>query len=185
MSIVTNGGLVHLPFTSRVDYSTPYPEGLAVAHIDVVGDASTGTITVSVLADGLFLYRLEAVNSTRAGNSTAAQSLITSHRMLSDRSGLGASAFDLNWHLQRVTTSFSVFSPSERDLPMIKRLPIGRTDKVAQQSILVWTDDGNVNTINYDFDAVFSYWPVQALTRPGFLQAFWEAPVVSVGPAGD
>jgi len=183
MAISTTGELVHLAFAERPAYASPYPEGLAVGHVDVVGDASSGAVTVSFLAEGGFLYRLEWVQFT-AGESTQRNgSFISSHRMLTDRSGLGATAFDLN-HVATVRSEPLLFVIYDMSTPgtlqAIKRLPIGRTEKTASGEI-VWTSilDTNTDTIVYDFDIFLAYWPIQALKLPGFLQAFWEAPIVA------
>jgi len=180
VAISTTAGLVLLPFTERSNFADPHPIGLAVGHVDVTGDASGGGISASLLADGGFMFRLEMLQSTLNVTSAAAQNIILAHRWASDRSGLGATAFDMNWALdQRIdaVSAFSTYSPFPADLAMIRRFPLGRTDNVQSQFIVSWNST-NQDTLLYDFDAVFTYWRTEALYRPGFLSSFYEAPEV-------
>lgn len=178
MSIAATGEIIHLPFGERPAYGSPYPEGIAVGHIDQVGDASGNPITATFLADGGFLYRLELTQATRGGVDTTDWDYITSHRWATDKSGLGATAFDLNWVAAQQSqglSSFTSHTPRVQDLAAIRRFPMGRTDKVALQTLLSWTAE-NTDTILYDFDVVLTYWRKESLSMPGFLSAFYEAP---------
>lgn len=179
MAIVTNTGVIHLPFGERPQYGSPYPEGIAVAHADVTGDASGGAVTVAILADGGFLYRLELMNATRSDVANVTLDVISSHRWATDKSGLGATAFDLNWLATRQAVgTFVVYTLRGEDRDRIRRFPLGRTDKVALQTIWAVTFQTNVNTIEYDVDLVLTYWPKESLAMPGFLSSFYEAPAV-------
>jgi len=178
LAIAASDGVVLLPFTDREPYGSPYPEGLAVSHIDVTGDASGGGITAAVLADGGFLFRVEAINATVDSETTDDLTLITVHRLLTDRSGLGQSAFSLNWHMtQQKLQGFSVWG-LHGDRPALVRLPIGRTDIVSLQTIFTWVMETNVDGDIYDFDLIMTYWRVTSLYRPGMLHSFWESPIV-------
>lgn len=168
-----------LPFTERQLYSSPYPVGLAVGHVDMLGDASGGNVVCSFLVDGGFLFRAELFNWAADEATVREGSFITSHRMLTDRSGLGATAFDLNWiRLGNGDGGFVVYQPRVDDFARIRRIPMGRTDDVQLQTLCAFFINTNVDTIVYDFDVIFSYWDVRSLIEPGFLQSFWEAPIV-------
>lgn len=181
MAIFTSSGIVLLPFADRPAFGSPYPLGMAVGHDDVTGDASGNPITVSFLADGGLLFRLEALNVTRGNVDTDAMNYLTSHRWMTDRSGLGTAAFDLNWVMETnvdATSVFSVSTPRRKDLMALRRLPMGRTDDTVLQTLIAVTISTNTNTVVYGIDVVCSYWRKESLYRPGFLQTFWEAPEV-------
>ncbi len=178
MAISIGGGITLLPFAERPPYGTPYPEGLAVGHIDQVGDASGGNITATFTSGGGVLFRLEAFNATKGDTTTDEMNYQTVHSVLTERSGLGASSFNLDWFAARFNANaFNQFSPQAVDFAMLRRIPIGRTNAVTAQ--IIWTTfiDNNDTTI-YDFDVAFSYWRVKALFQPGFLSAFFETPIV-------
>ena len=183
MAVSTTAGVIHVPFSDRAEYSSPYPLGIAVAHADLLGDATGGLAVASFLADGQFLYRLEGLNTTvNEDADTDIVDCITSHGWATRTAGLGTAAFDLNWVLiKRAATSpanFAIASLADADLRAISRLPMGRTDKVALQTIMA-IDHRNTDTRIYDFDAWWSYWPATARSESGFLQSFYEAPVVA------
>ncbi len=180
MSVQETDGLVFLPFSERQRYGDAHPIGIAVGHMDMVGDASGGVVSASLLADAGFLFRLELIQATRNVTTAAPMDLIVSHRWATDRSGLGATAFDMNWILEQRSTAtftFSTFSPSPADLQMIRRFPLGRTDNTTLQFVVSF-NVANVDTVIHDFDVVLSYWRAEALFRPGFLASFWESPFV-------
>ena len=179
MAIGVIAGVDHLPRAERPGYADPYPEGLAVSHADLVGDASGGSASVTVLADGGFLYRVEAVSIIVGDTSSNVGNLITMHRNLSDPSG-EAGLSQLNWILETKTfgSQFSVLTPGLIDYQMLRRFPLGRTDRVDLQTLAQLENSPNTNTVTYEFTIVLSYWRVTGSTRPGFLQAFWEAPTV-------
>jgi len=181
VAIDATSGMVHLPFAQRPGFGTPYPEGMAVAHIDVTGDATGGAISATILADGGFLYRFELFEGTQGDINNDDWDYITSHRWAADRSGRGAGAFDLNWITRRgLGTTFSNHRSFPEDLQVIRRFPMGRTDNVALQTLFTVNVEVNRNAIDYNFNLILTYWRTEATYRPGFLQAFWEAPVVPV-----
>ncbi len=183
MAIAVNTGVVRLPFADRPAFGSPYPEGIAVAGTTLTGDASGGDVTLVVLSDGGFLYRVEKVGLTKGDALATTLALLSSHRWASDRSGLGPTTFDLNWITTQVlAATFSVFSLAATDFQQIRRFPIGRTDAVALQTIFQFGHSTNVNTRSYQFDLVMSYWRTESMYRPGFLQSFWESPVAAVEP---
>ena len=152
-----------------------------MGDIRLTGDASGGTVSLTFLADGNFLYRAELILLTVGSSTTTNGDIITAHRSLADRSGRSGIS-QLNWVLQRSTgATFATYTLSERDLPMVKRIPFGRTDQVAAQQLIAFNSETNINLATYDYSVVFSYWRGEALFLPGFLQSFWEAPVVA-GP---
>lgn len=180
MAIVANGFLTRLAFADREQYASPYPIGLAVAHVDVTGDATGGGITVLIEADGGFLYRPEIINATRSDVGVGELNIIVSSRILTDRSGLGPGAFDLNWHLQSLGQGgFSVYTPFPNDMQMIRRQIIGRTDTRSLQTIFTFNTGTNTNLVVHDFDLICSYWETTSLVTPGFLQAFYESPIAA------
>ncbi len=186
MAIALTTGVVHLPFGERPQYGSPYPEGLAVAHRAITGDASGNPLTLSILADAGFLYRLELLQVARGAAAIIQTHLITSHRWASDRSGLGDSAFDLNWQMVGLAaTTFATYtlitgSAARGPSPLteIRRFPMGRTDNVPLQQLMLITFDINVDTITHEFAVVLTYWRKEALALPGFLSSFFEAPVI-------
>jgi len=179
VTVSATDNLVHLPFADRIEYGSPYPEGIAVGHLDAVGDASGGSVVGSMQADGGFLYRLELLNATKSTTTTAIAHYITAHRWATDRSGLGAQAFDLNGIAEQfITSTFSAYSLRDVDYQQLRRFPMGRTDRVLTQVLTSFTFEGNENTTVYDIDWMFTSWPTTALYRPGFLASFWESPFV-------
>jgi len=187
VAIGVSSGLIHLPFGERPGYGSPYPEGIAVGHIDQEGDATGNPITATFLDDGHFMHRLELAQYTEGQEAGTRGSMITAHRWASDRSGLGATAFDLNWLMEVISGStanpFTQNNLEPSALAMVRRFPIGRTDNVDLQ-ILISIIASNQNTIAFDFNVVTTYWRQEALYRPGFLQSFWEAPFVPPATLG-
>ncbi len=180
MAIAATGGLVHLPFADRQIFGSPYPQGIAVGHIDITGDVSGGGISATFLADTGFLYRLEVFQSTRGNESADKASYASAHRWATDRSGRGLAAFDLNWVCdQTIGDSFSVYKPFPVDLEMLRRFPMGRTANDPDGQI-IWSVfyETNTDAIIFDVDLVLTYWRQEAMFRPGFLASFWEAPIV-------
>jgi len=179
VAISVNTGIVHLPLGERPRYGSPYPEGIAVGHQDITGDASGGTIVNAFLADGGFLYRLELVNVTQSTANTNSVHIIQSSRWATDKSGLGAAAFDLNWHLIQVgRDGFSVYTPENQNMGMMRRMIMGRTDTVDLQTVASYHIGSNVDTVVWDMDIVLTYWRKESLSLPGFLSSFYEAPAV-------
>jgi len=187
VSIGISGGLIHLPFGERPGYGSPYPEGIAVGHIDQTGDATGNPITATFLDDGHFLHRLELAQYTEGQLAGTRGSLITAHRWASDRSGLGATAFDLNWLFDNINGSaanpFTQNNLTPATLDMVRRFPVGRTDDVLLQ-ILFSFIASNQDAIAFDFNIVTTYWRQEAMYRPGFLASFWEAPFVPPASPG-
>jgi len=190
MAIAATSGVVHLPFGERPQYGQPYPEGIAVAHIDQTGDASGGAFSMTILADAGFLYRFEGMQMARGVSTVIIVDYITSHRWASDKSGRGNSAFDLNWICAvDNATGFAVYKPGgargtavstggNNDLAMIRRLPMGRLDNVLLQQLFTMNLSANTNTITHELSLWFTYWSKQSVYLPGFLSAFYEAPAV-------
>ncbi len=182
MSISASATIVRFPFAGVPAYASPNPEGIAVAHIDVTGDATGGTISGGFLSIGQFLYRLEIFQGTRSDTVNDEIDYVTFHQWAQSKSGFSVNAFDLNWHALRNTqAAFTVWTPREIDRDMIRRFPMGRTDNVGASNVLFYQNVSNADTIIYDFDLILTYWRKEALLLPGFLQAFFEAPFVPGG----
>ncbi len=180
MALTPNTELVHLPFAEREAYGSPYPAGMAVGHIDQIGDASGGAITASFIAQSQFLYRLELLNATKDDETANETTFATVHEWATAQSGFGVSAFSLDWPTdQRNRSGFAIYEPLPVALSMIRRFPIGSLPPGAGQFVLVITVGANVNLDVWDFDVVFTYWPKTALSLPGFLSTFFEAPEVA------
>jgi len=172
--------LVHLPFAQRVEYGQPYPEGIAVGHIDQTGDVSGDPITASFLAQDQFLYRLELVQSTHNSEATSDTSVQLIAGWANEQSGFGTGAFSLNWQMPvKNGGGFAAHSLASGDLLAARRFPLGDVRPGAGQFIAVITSADNINANVFDYDVVFSYWPKTALYLPGFLSSFWEAPEVA------
>lgn len=179
MSVDLSTGVTHLASADRPRYGQPYPEGLAVGHLSVTGDASGGQVSATFLTDGGFLYRAEVITQTRGDTLTSTPNIVTSHEWATARAPVDAIAFNLNWILlQTQTSAFGGATLAVRDWVQLRRFPMGRTDQVTLQVLINMIDNVNTNLVVYEFDCIFSYWRTEALARPGFLQAFWEAPVV-------
>jgi len=185
MAIALTTGVVHLPFGQRPGFGDPYPEGIAVAQRTIIGDATGGTVSLSVLTDGGFLYRVERAGLAKGDAVATTLDVISVHRWATARSGLGDFAFDLNWILPPLATgTFSAFGFTNEDWLQLRRFPMGRTERAAAaQQLFFFSHSSNVNTITYEFDLIMAYWSVSAAYRPGFLESFWEAPPVPIrGP---
>lgn len=180
MALTPSTTLVHLPLGEREDYGSPYPAGLAVGHIDQIGDASGGAITASFLALDQFLYRLELMNVTKDDEGANDVDVITVHEWATAASGFGDFAFSLNWNLTQTSRGgFSVYQLRPEDLSQIRRFPIGSVTPEAGQFVAVIRSEDNTLADVWDYDVVFSYWPKTALFLPGFLSSFFEAPEVA------
>jgi len=191
VALTPTSAIVRLPFGERPEYGAPYPEGIAVGHINQTGDASGGTILETFISDGGFLYRLEGFQMVTGENVARTCELITAHRWATDKSGLGTSAFDLNWACGLdLGGTFTIYTISGRgdatttdrkhgtnDYQMIRRLPIGRLDDVSLQTVFTATIN-NIDTITSESAVWFTYWSKQAVYLPGFLSSFYEAPAV-------
>jgi len=187
MAISVTAGMDRLSFADRPDFSDPYPEGIAVAHRTVTGDATGGGITVSILDDSGFLYRLEMISAIRGDSIADGLSIITAHRWAADRAPNALPTnFNLNWVMGLTAgPTFGVYRLGSPEYEMVRRFPIGRTDDVELQQLFAFFQETNTDTIVYEFDIVCSYWRKEALQRPGFLTAFYETPVVArVAPFG-
>lgn len=180
MALTPSTTLVHLPFAAREAYGAPYPEGIAVGHIDQTGDATGGAITASFLAQDQFLYRLELLNVSSSDATVNDVSFLSVHAWATEASGFSAGAFSLNWKTrQDLLGGFSIFTPVIDTLEAVRRFPMGSVTPAAGQFVIVITTENNINNIVWDYDVVCSYWPKTALYRPGFLSSYWEAPEVA------
>lgn len=190
MAVASVLGVEHLPSTTRAQYGGAYAEGMAVAASQPTGDATGGDVTFTVNADGGFLYRLELLQLTRGATAALTAHMVTAHRWAAERAPVSVVSFDLNWFLaQQSAAGFSVFMPYggpdsglQGDyMRQIRRFPMGSIRSVGTQILINLTLlNGNVDTITHEFAAVFTYWKKEALYRPGFLEAFHEAPVSPV-----
>ena len=193
MAVAATGSVIHLPFGERPQYGSPYPEGIAAGHLNPTGDATGGDITFTFLADAGFLYRFEGFQIARGSATRKFAHCISSHRWASSRSGLGASAFDLNWVLGAdVVDTFSVYkmvgerstgatggAATTYDRDTVRRLPMGRTDAAILQTLFSATIVlGNIDTITHEAALWLTYWRKESLALPGFLSSFFEAPIV-------
>ena len=186
MAIAAAEAVVHLPFGERPEYGSPYPEGIAVAHREIVGDATGGNINLSFTAKSGFIYRLELVHLHILSATSFTSSINTSHRWAGDKSGLGGSSFLLTWPLSSLPgVTFKVYTLATATggggdtLQSIRRFPLGRLDKLPTGQVLVsFFTALQANLIVYTYSVVFTYWPKESLALPGFLSSFYEAPIV-------
>jgi len=187
MAIATSINLERLQTGERPQYGSPYPEGIAVAHSQITGDASGGIITWTILSDGGFLFRLEGIQIAIGTTTIDVVHMITSHRWASDKSGLGTTSFDLNWGLgfYLAASGFQVASLTGNNqtstidaLTQVRKLPMGRSENVSAQQVMFVTVEGNIDTIDYQLAAWCTYWRKESLYLPGFLESFYESPVV-------
>lgn len=186
MAIDLSQPVVHLPFGDRAQYGSPYPEGIAVGHRTITGDATGGQIDLEFTAEAGFIYRLELVQLDRQASGTIVAKFTTSHRWAGDKSGLGTNPFLLQWptraladSARRQYTLWNVAGGGSSPMAEIRRFPLGRLDKQPTGQILVeWNLDTNTDGVIHRFNVVFTYWRKEALSLPGFLSSFYEAPVV-------
>ncbi len=171
-----------IPFSDRPVFGSPYPEGMAVAHVDITGDASGGSVVFQVQTPAPSLYRLEMLSVTRSDQISEVMEYTTHHTWAEQAAGFIAGAYTLNWISQlNINLTFTQYSPRDVDLAMIRRFPIGSTRLTPSISALLTFFAINTNLVNYDFDAIFTYWPIEALYIPGFLSSFYESPIVAPG----
>lgn len=189
MALATTVAVTHIPFGERPQYGQPYPEGIAVA-VDDTADASGGDHTWTILADPGFLYRMELFNFTRGESGNRVIHVITAHRFFAEKDPGVNTSFDLNWFTsRRANTAFSVYDlagggdtgpVTKPPIEMISRLPMSGplgAPGVATQLMHI-TLIGQSNLITNEIAVTWTYWRKQALYRPGFLSAFYEAPAV-------
>ena len=188
MTLATTVGVVLLPFGERPQYGQPYPEGFAVAYSEAADDNSGGDHTFTVVADGGFIFRLEAFNFFRGSTTAEICTMLTSHSWATARSGFPSGAFDMFWPCPGTSTGdgsstykiadVAATTSGDSAMQMLKRFPWGRTDNVSLQQLAFLKVDTQVNTVTNAVGWVWSYWRKSALYQPGFLSAFWEAPAV-------
>jgi len=188
MAIAPTTGLVLLPFGERPQYGSPYPEGMAVAHINATGDATGGDALFLINADPGLIFRLELAQLVRGTGTIVVAHALTSHRWATDKSGLGTSSFDLNWNLNAIaigTFSLYVMSAGGASGPLdmvqlIKRFPMGslQNSRTAQSLMVFTLVAGNVDTITHELSVVCTYWRKESLYQPGFLASYHESPAV-------
>jgi len=180
MAINVTEALRLLPFTNREAYSSPYPVGLAIAAAVDTGDATGGTASFTLEAPGEHLFRIEQLKMGRSDAVTTSGLATLSEQFLADRTSFGSSLFDHDWIMDAIaedlfTTTQYRLDPA--DLKQMRRIPIGTARHVAAFNIAIMRMS-NIDTIAYTFEIVLSYWEITALKEPGFLQSFWEAPIV-------
>ena len=182
MSISASGTINRLASAQVPAYGSPNPEGVAVCNIAVTGDASGGTISGGIVSSGQFLYRLELFHITQnvAGADTA--DVFTLHDWATQAFGFGANSFDILWPLLNTALETGqAYSFLQADMDQIRRFPLGSTQNVGVLNILFYQNLANTDTKLYKIFAVFTYWRKEALTLPGFMQSFYEAPFVPGG----
>jgi len=170
--------LIHLPFAERQEFASPYPLGFAVTKDQVTGDASGGIVQWLIAGKGGFFYRVESVTAKKESAAADKFELLTSSRWMSDRSGLGATSFDITWMLELfASATFAESSATLRiaDLQQLRRMPIGIESHVALQTLFRFIVN-NENTTEFTVRLVLSYWSTQSLQLPGFMASFMEAP---------
>ncbi len=190
MAIARQTALIHLRTGDRPQYGSPYPDGLAVAHIDAVGDATGGLVTFAFFADGGFLYRLESMSWRTGSFSGQIGFITTSHNWLQQKSGAPIGSWDLSYPVVGfgiviTGVAFSTYHPilggptgdAVDAMEVIRRTPIGRIDRSLSQQV-VNAGMTNVNLLTYDINLVFTYWRKEAIYLPGFLSSFYNAPAV-------
>lgn len=185
MALAVSTGILHIPFGERPQYGSPYPEGMAVGFLNEADDASGGSHTFTFLADGGFLYRLELLNYTRGEATARVTHCITNHRWAADKVDVISTAFDLNWFLSpSLGGGFSVYNlgggsaggqGAVDHFPMIRRVPMGQLGQDKLQTLFHLDMTVNTNGITNELSIVLTYWRKEAMFRPGFLSAFWEA----------
>ena len=180
MSVADTSEIIRLPTPERPGYGDPYPDGFAVGVTSVTGDASGGSATLALQSQGGFLYRLEMLNIIVGDTVSVSSDLVTVHSWAADQSGLGSLAFQLNFvfDTNRNGNGFHEKELSPNDLAMVRRFPIGLARQSALTTVLQLNIQTNTNTITYQLEAAFAFWRNESLHRPGFLEAFWEAPPV-------
>jgi len=182
MAIIASGVINRLANAGVPAFASPNPEGVAMCHIDIVGDGSGGQISGGIVSSGQFLYRLELFQIRANALSSDEVELFTLHDWATQSLGFGANSFDQLWHLERDSlAAFVTYALFERDFNMVHRFPLGSTQKVGVTNILFFQDISNIDLRVYDVNAVFTYWRKEALALPGFLQSFYDAPFVPGG----
>jgi len=182
MAIIASETITRFPFAQLPEYAGPNPEGMAVCHIDVTGDATGGAISGGIVSTGSFLYRLELFQITRGDSFVDDVDVVSIHQWATEKSRFPDQSFSLNWHLlQRIALGFGLFTLPLVDYQMIRRFPLGATREIGALNVLFYQNLDNIDTILYDIDAVFTYWRKEALLLPGFLQAYYETPFIPGG----
>ena len=180
MALSPTTELIRLPFNDRPAIGAPYPDGLAVGHIAVTGDATGGVVLALFESPGGFLYRLELLQTGRGDNGVGTQFMTDSHNWIEAAAGIGAGVFNFPHLLDRSGSILgtNVFTLNAVDLAMIRRFVMGDLRQRSNFTLFTITDTGNLDTRTYTFDVVFTYWRREALLAPGFLSSFYESPVV-------
>jgi len=184
MAVAVSGGVTHIPFGQAERYGSPYPEGIAAGLVTAPGDATGGTVQLIFNANGGFLYRLELLHAVRGDTTTDAVVFQSTHDWANQATPVASGGFNLSWRLVNLlATTFAVASMTNSDWDQVRRFPMGSTRDVALQALALFEWPTNTDTTVYTARMVLSYWRKEALHRQGFLQSFWEGPVVR-GPGG-
>lgn len=165
-------------------YADIAPQGYAGVFARITGDASGGDITMVVSGEPGFIYRLEVMRM-QVGETTARDvnlSLVASGivdptiSVTSD----AATALQQTHHLEVGLTStdtFRTYALETSEYLQARRLPFGdfrnRTIVVSLVTIRI----PNTTTITYDYRMLFTYWPKDAMTKPGWWSMFMDAPL--------
>lgn len=182
MAISNVQSVTHLSFGERPEYGQPYPDGIAVARQDVVGDVSGGAITFNVNAPPGFLYRYEMIRGNITVDVAEDWELTVIHAWATDRTDLGAGAFN-TFHKMFRSNQPSGIVELEPDIgggryEVLHRFLIGSVAAGVDQLIAQIRVPTNTNLRVYNLISVFTYWRKSALYLPGFLSSFYEAPAI-------
>lgn len=184
MTVAATLSVVHVAFDERFKFGTPYPSGVALMSALLTGDATGGIIQLTVEAPSGFIYRLEHchVQHNVASVIDRGASIELVHGWATERTGL-ARNFSVVHELEKTgpgATTNLTYAPQAGDYQSMRHFPVGRTDLslLGNQVIAEMKVHVNVNTSGNVFTLGFTYWPLSATYRAGFLSSFYEAPVV-------
>lgn len=184
MSIANAVGVVLIPRPQVRSYADVEPEGLAYLHHPITGDATGGVITLAVNTDPGFVFRVEAAQLIYGANADVAIYCQFNHQWLADASGFAGNANRTLMMLgpaSSLPAGFRQFDPTPDIYMMVRRIPLGNlTNTHIAVNLANWTNETNTNGVVSEFKLVFSYWRKDAMTRPGFWEAFMEAPAPRV-----
>lgn len=167
-------------------YSDVEPAGLFWSHTEQTGDATGGTIQIQVNAPPALIMRLELLQVIfHSVASSPTLSCELDVQWLEDIAGFAGGVGLANRIIVPMREQTDVgglflaygIDHLAANEEMLRRVPIGDMRNVHFNSIVaLFLMSVNTNAIVHEFKALFSYWDRDAMTRPGFWDAFYESP---------
>lgn len=179
MAVVAATTVVHIPFPSRVQYKSLESDGLAIARLASVGDASGGNILHTFRGQAGFLYILRGLSAemteTGAINLTPDIEMRFDAQWLADAAGLVQGDFFTILSMGEAQRAGAVVHRIplplfvEDTLEMGRLLPLGKIQRTGEFDIFSMNHGENILNNDYVSMVLFDAYRTEAFTVPGIL----------------